>query len=93
MTMRVHAYFQGRVQGVGFRWTAKRTADEMGVCGRVRNLPDGSVEMVAEAFNRPTLETFVDRLAKHFHCKASAHYGGGAEDLTDFRIVHGLGPI
>jgi acylphosphatase len=37
----------GRVQGVGFRWYARRAAGETGVAGRVRNLPDGSVEVLA----------------------------------------------
>jgi acylphosphatase len=43
---RVH-YF-GRVQGVGFRYTAHRLAQGFAVAGHVRNLPDGSVEIVAE---------------------------------------------
>lgn len=37
----------GRVQGVGFRWWTRRTADSLGIAGSVRNLPDGSVEIVA----------------------------------------------
>ena len=39
---------RGRVQGVGFRYFAIRAADECGVVGTVRNMPDGSVEAVAE---------------------------------------------
>jgi len=40
---------RGRVQGVGFRYFALKVAEELRVTGFVRNLPDGSVEVVAEA--------------------------------------------
>jgi acylphosphatase len=38
----------GLVQGVGFRYAARQAAEECGVVGWVRNLPDGSVEIVAQ---------------------------------------------
>ena len=40
--------FSGRVQGVGFRFTACRAAGGYDITGYVRNLPDGSVECVVE---------------------------------------------
>lgn len=37
----------GRVQGVFYRASTRRKAVELGISGRVRNLPDGSVEVLA----------------------------------------------
>ena len=43
--IRKHIKFYGRVQGVGFRYSACYSALEIGVTGWVRNEWDGSVEM------------------------------------------------
>ncbi len=40
--------YMGRVQGVGFRYTAQSIAQLYPVTGYVKNLPDGSVELVVE---------------------------------------------
>jgi acylphosphatase len=43
-----HIIFAGRVQGVGFRFTASSIAKRYQLTGFVRNLPDGTVEMLAQ---------------------------------------------
>ncbi len=60
MTLRRYLV-RGRVQGVGFRWWCKRTAEALEVRGSVRNLPDGTVEVVALA-DSETLARFESRL-------------------------------
>ena len=55
----VHLYIHGRVQGVFFRATAQKTAEELGLSGWVRNCEDGSVEAHAEG-DRKSLDRFVD---------------------------------
>lgn len=45
---RIRAVVHGVVQGVGFRFNTRQTAQDLGVKGYVRNRPDGTVEIVAE---------------------------------------------
>ena len=44
----LHLIVSGRVQGVAFRYYARRQAHQLGLRGYVRNLPGGKVEIVAE---------------------------------------------
>lgn len=48
MKKRIHAYYSGQVQGVGFRFTAERLAVDLGLSGWVRNLSDNRVELLCE---------------------------------------------
>ncbi|MEJ5359773.1 MAG: acylphosphatase [Desulfobacterales bacterium] len=50
--VRAHVFVSGRVQGVAFRLETRRAAGRIGVCGWVRNLPDGRVEAVIEGERR-----------------------------------------
>ena len=61
MKERVHLSIHGRVQMVGFRFFAQRTASGFGVSGWVRNCPDGSVEVFAEG-DRNALDQFISRM-------------------------------
>jgi acylphosphatase len=54
---RMQIFYSGRVQGVGFRYTAKSVAAGFEVAGTVRNLPDGRVELLAEG-EKDELEAF-----------------------------------
>jgi len=58
---RAHIRLTGKVQGVGYRAFAQRTAQELALSGYVVNLPDGSVEVDAEG-DREQIERFVEQL-------------------------------
>ncbi len=45
---RLHLIISGRVQGVGFRFSAYDEAKDLALAGWVRNIPGGEVEIVAE---------------------------------------------
>ena len=47
MRKTMQVLYEGRVQGVGFRYTARRLAAGFDVSGYVRNLADGRVELLA----------------------------------------------
>ena len=58
--VRKHIIFSGRVQGVGFRYTACYLARPLGLTGWVKNLWDGDVEM--EVQGDPAAADFCPRL-------------------------------
>lgn len=60
-----HVIFIGHVQGVGFRYTAKGIADGLGLCGYVRNLPDGSVEMFVQG-GPEAIDQCLERIGREF---------------------------
>lgn len=57
--IRVHIFVSGRVQGVGFRYSAMQQAQELGVTGWVRNTHDNKVEAVFEGDEKTVEEMAV----------------------------------
>ncbi|HTI71823.1 MAG TPA: acylphosphatase [Candidatus Limnocylindria bacterium] len=60
---RIHVSYSGQVQGVGFRYQTKRLAAGYEIVGHVRNVPDGTVELVAEG-ESGELEAFREAIRK-----------------------------
>ena len=59
MQRRVHIIVTGRVQGVGYRASARDKAASLGLSGWVRNKWDGSVEITAEG-DSFSVSTFIN---------------------------------
>jgi acylphosphatase len=59
VTARIRVY--GLVQMVGFRYYAMRQAEQLGIDGYVRNMPDESVEIVAQG-ERTAVEGFISQM-------------------------------
>ena len=85
---RLHVYYSGTVQGVGFRFTAERIANNLGLYGWVKNLPDGRVELAAEG-EEDTLKALLDginqSLKSHIRT-ADIDYSDTPGEFSDFRI-------
>ncbi|MGE4358180.1 MAG: acylphosphatase [Candidatus Omnitrophota bacterium] len=72
---RIHVFYSGRVQGVGFRFTAESFALDLKLVGWVKNLADGRVELEAEGEEEKLkeflgkLENFFDKYIKNIDLK------------------------
>lgn len=88
MHKRIHVFYSGRVQGVGFRFTAQDIARDLGVSGWVRNLSDGRVEAIAEA-KEAVLNDFLARIKQYFHNyirNVDIQWEEPSGEFTDFGI-------
>jgi acylphosphatase len=59
----LQVFYEGNVQGVGFRWSVRDAAKGFDVTGWVRNLPDGRVELQATG-KEDEVRAFLDRIAQ-----------------------------
>lgn len=82
--------FHGKVQGVGFRWTTLQFAAELPIKGYVRNLSDGTVELVASCHSEH-LEQLLAKLKQNFGpgiLAVNVSHQPTVVDYDDFRIRH-----
>jgi len=88
--IRMHVYYSGRVQGVGFRYTVKTVAMGFETTGVVRNLPDGRVELMAEG-EREELEAFQEAIRDSglagFIREATVSWQPATGEFCGFEIV------
>lgn len=86
----LHAIFHGRVQGVGFRWQVLDHAERLGLAGTVKNLPGGTVEVVAQG-DEATLSQFLQAVKEDSGAarieKVATTYRAITTPLSLFRII------
>lgn len=80
----------GRVQGVGFRFFTYREAQNIGVCGTVKNLNDGSVQVIAAGTESQIKQLYQwlqqgPKSAKVAHVLMQDY--NGTQQFTDFAIT------
>ncbi|OYD13814.1 acylphosphatase [candidate division WOR-3 bacterium JGI_Cruoil_03_44_89] len=73
--VRAHMLISGLVQGVCYRWFARKEADSLGLTGYVKNLYDARVEVVVEG-ERGLIEEFIKMLK----------VGPSSSDVRDLKI-------
>ena len=87
--VQAHVFYAGTVQGVGFRYTVRQVAYDLGLNGWVRNLADGRVEMVVVG-PQETVEGLLEKIESHFEGyirDRKISYEATEGTLKDFRIV------
>ena len=88
---RISARYEGRVQGVGFRYTTVSIAGRFRVTGFVRNMPDGDVEMVAEGTEGELTAFLAAIRSSHlgrFIVKESSSWSSPSGEFEEFGVMY-----
>ena len=87
---RCKCYFSGRVQGIGFRYTAQNVALQFDINGYVKNLSDGRVEVVMEGCDGE-INHFIEALQRRMNgyiCKMDRQVEPATGEFAHFNIRH-----
>ena len=88
--LRLDLVIEGRVQGVGYRYSAKMEAESLGIRGSVQNLPDGSVFVTAQGDN-DAMDNFVRWCYEGPPSAIVSNIEkvhGKTEEFSEFRILY-----
>jgi acylphosphatase len=81
-----HVFYEGRVQGVGFRYTVRQIAKEYEVTGWVRNLIDGRVELLVSG-EADEVDGFLETIAEG---ELAGFIKGSQEEPAESNSLAGL---
>ena len=86
---RLQVHYSGRVQGVGFRYTAEGLALKLRLTGWVKNLTDGRVEIICEG-PKETIDTLLEQikaspLGPHIR-KTTCDWSASQNVFKDFQV-------
>lgn len=87
----VHAIVRGKVQGVGFRVTARVLAKQLGIRGTVKNLADGTVEIYAQAEDKIIEQFFLSikkKIGEKDISSIEIHNLSNLNEYSDFNIIY-----
>ena len=88
--LRIDLVIEGRVQGVGYRYSAKIKADSLSIGGIVKNMSDGTVFVTAQG-KKEAMENFLEWCFKGPSgaiVKNIEKVYGKTEDFSGFRILY-----
>ena len=88
--LRLDLVIVGRVQGVGYRYSAKMKVESLGIRGSVQNLRDGSVFVTAQG-EKDAIDNFIKWCKKGppgAIVRKIEKVHGKTEDFREFRVLY-----
>ena len=89
--MRRKINFKGRVQGVGFRWHTKEALNEFAVTGYVKNLSNGTVEILLEGRRKDvvaSMKVVEERMRGYWTIREWEDFEGEEYHWSEFSIQY-----